>query len=89
MKTQRLTHQSFTVDVTSTADIDIGTTTPSIMDSALVKPSSTGKTTKKSVKHYNQMRLYSRPWSTSESIPMGRSKLPTITLKLYWNCYGK
>jgi len=73
--------QTFTGDVTSTADIYIGKEY-SESASALVEPSSTGKdggmrTT------YHQMRLYSRPWSTSEISTWVGLNAPTITLKFY------
>jgi hypothetical protein len=73
--------QTFTGDVTSTADIYIGKEY-SESASALVEPSSTGKdggmrTT------YHQMRLYSRAWSTSEISTWVGLNAPTITLKFY------
>ena len=73
--------QTFTGDVTSTADIYIGKEY-SESASALVEPSSTGKhggmyTT------YHQMRLYSRAWSTSEISTWVGLNTPSISLKFY------
>ena len=73
--------QTFTGDVTSTADIYIGKEY-SETASALVQPSSTNKhggmrTT------YHQMRLYSRAWSTSEISTWVGLNTPTISLKFY------
>ena len=73
--------QTFTGDVTSTADIYIGKEY-SESASALVEPSSTGKhggmyTT------YHQMRLYNRSWSTSEISTWVGLNTPSISLKFY------
>ena len=73
--------QTFTGDVTSTADIYIGKEY-SESASALVEPSSTNKHGGMSTT-YHQMRLYNRAWSTSEISTWVGLNTPTISLKFY------
>ena len=73
--------QTFTGDVTSTADIYIGKEY-SESASALVQPSSTNQHGGMSTT-YHQMRIYSRAWSTAEITKWVGLNAPSITLKFY------
>jgi len=73
--------QTFTGDVTSTADIYIGKEY-SESASALVQPSSTNQHGGMSTT-YHQMRIYSRAWSTAEITKWVSLNAPSITLKFY------
>ena len=73
--------QTFTGDVTSTADIYLGKEY-SETASALIEPSSTGRYGGMQAT-YHQMRLYNRAWSTSEISTWVGLNAPTISLKFY------
>lgn len=73
--------QTFTGDVTSTADIYLAKEY-SESATALVEPSNTGQNGGMRCT-YHQMRLYSRAWSTSEISTWVGLNAPTISLKFY------
>lgn len=73
--------QTFTGDVTSTADVYLAKEY-SESASALVEPTDTGENGGMRCT-YHQMRLYSRAWSTSEISTWVGLNTPTISLKFY------
>ena len=73
--------QTFTGDVTSTADVYLAKEY-SESASALVEPTDTGENGGMRCT-YHQMRLYNRTWSTSEISTWVGLNAPTISLKFY------
>ena len=73
--------QTFTGDVTSTADVYLAKEY-SESASALVEPTDTGENGGMRCT-YHQMRLYNRAWSTSEISTWVGLNAPTISLKFY------
>ena len=73
--------QTFTGDITSTADIYLGKEY-SESASALVEPTTTGRNGGMPCT-YHQMRIYNRSWSISEIKTWVGQNAPSITLKFY------